>query len=104
MTRAPTIQMPSGTSHKTPGRHKSMTEPEDNTHRLHAHEENLRGESLARIEEREDLSDHWKLVQEAMNVIYAFSHDHAYGSDDELTMQFLGIRLFNGAAASTKLA
>jgi hypothetical protein len=39
-----------------------------------------------------------------MNVIYAFAHDHAHGSDDELTMQFLGIRLFNAAAAAAKLA
>jgi hypothetical protein len=78
--------------------------PRDNIEKLHAHEEQLRVESLALIAKRDDLTDHWKLVQEAMNVIYAFAHDHAHGSDDELTMQFLGIRLFNGAAASIKLA
>lgn len=78
--------------------------PSDNIEKLHAHEEQLRVESLALIANREHLTDHWKLVQEAMNVIYAFAHDHVHGSDDELTMQFLGIRLFNGAAASTKLA
>jgi hypothetical protein len=82
----------------------AMTEPTDNIGRLHAHEEQLRVESLALIAKRDGLSDHWQLVQEAMNVIYAFSHDHEHGSDDELTMQFLGIRLFNAAAASVKLA
>ena len=71
---------------------------------LHEHEEQLRVESLALIAERADLTDHWKLVQEAVNVIYAFTHDHEHGGDDELTLQFLGIRLFNAAAVSIKLA
>jgi hypothetical protein len=43
-------------------------------------------------------------VAEAMNAIYAFSHDHVHGSGDELTLQYLGIRLFNAAGASIKLA
>src|SRR4029077_19040549 len=50
------------------------------------------------------LSDHWDLVAEAMNAIYAFSHDHPHGSEDELTLQYLGIRLFNAAGVSVKLA
>jgi hypothetical protein len=43
-------------------------------------------------------------VAEAMNAIYAFTHDHEHGSDNELTLQYLGIRLFNAAGASVKLA
>jgi hypothetical protein len=39
-----------------------------------------------------------------MNAIYAFTHDHAHGSENELTLQYLGIRLFNAAGASLKLA
>src|SRR2546430_3631458 len=39
-----------------------------------------------------------------MNAIYAFSHDHPHGSEDELTLQYLGIRLFNAAGVSVKLA
>jgi hypothetical protein len=78
--------------------------PKENVDKLHEHEEQLRVESLALIAKRADLTDHWKLVQEVMNVIYAFSNDHVHGSDDELTMQFLGIRLFNAAAVSIKLA
>jgi hypothetical protein len=50
-----------------------MSEPTDNIDRLHAHEEQLR------VAKRDGLSDHWQLVQEAMNVIYAFSHDHEHG-------------------------
>ena len=39
-------------------------------------------------------------MAEAMNAIYAFTHDHEHGSDNELTLQYLGIRLFNAAGAS----
>ena len=39
-----------------------------------------------------------------MNAIYAFTHDHVHGSENELTLQYLGIRLFNAAGASIKLA
>jgi hypothetical protein len=78
--------------------------PQDNIDKLHAREEQLRFESMAIISAVENLRDHWGLVHDAMNAIYAFSHDHHHGSDDELTLQFLGIRLFNAAAASIKLA
>jgi len=70
----------------------------DNLTSLHKHEEALRARSLAAID-----AD-WNLVAEAMNAVYAFTHDHAYGSENELTLQYLGIRLFNAAGASVKLA
>lgn len=80
------------------------SEPKENLDKLHEHEEQLRAESLVLIAKRTDLTDHWNLVQEAMNVIYAFTNDHVHGSDDELTLQMFGIRLFNVAAVSIKLA
>jgi hypothetical protein len=76
----------------------------DNLTSLHKHEEGLRARSLSAIEADAALSDHWNLVAEAMNAIYAFSHDHAHGSENELVLQYLGIRLFNAAGASIKLA
>jgi hypothetical protein len=76
----------------------------DNLTSLHKHEEELRLRSLAAIEADPARSDHWRLVAEAMNAIYAFTHDHVHGSDNELTLQYLGIRLFNAAGASVKLA
>src|SRR5262245_5686440 len=76
----------------------------DNLTSLHDHEEQLRARTLAAIKADAALSDHWNLVAEAMNAIYAFSHDHPHGSEDELTLQYLGIRLFNAAGASVKLA
>jgi hypothetical protein len=76
----------------------------DNLTSLHKHEEQLRVKSLAAVEADTTLSDHWNLVAEAMNVIYAFTHGHVHGSENELTLQYLGIRLFNAAGASVKLA
>ena len=76
----------------------------DNLTSLHTHEEQLRAQSLIVIKADAGLSDHWKLVAEAMNAIYAFSHDHPHERENELTLQYLGIRLFNVAGASIKLA
>jgi hypothetical protein len=76
----------------------------DNLTSLYNHEEQLRARSLATITADAALSDHWNLVAEAMNAIWAFTHDHVHGSEDELALQLLGIRLFNAAGASIKLA
>jgi hypothetical protein len=76
----------------------------DNLSSLHKHEEELRAQSLETIKADAALSDHWNLVAEAMNAIYAFTHDHVHESQNELTLQYLGIRLFNAAGASVKLA
>jgi hypothetical protein len=81
-----------------------MTAATDNLISLHRQEEELRARSLAAIEADAALFDHWNLVGEAMNAIYVFTHDHPHGSDNELTLQYLGIRLFNAAGASIKLA
>jgi hypothetical protein len=71
---------------------------------LHAEEERLRGEHKKFAESKEDVRDHISIIHEAMNVVYALAHDHIHRNDDELTIQFLGIRIFNLAAASIKLA
>ncbi|WP_298255067.1 hypothetical protein [Bradyrhizobium sp.] len=77
---------------------------QDNLISLHDEEEAIRTDSLALVAKRTDLTDHLALIQEAMNVIWAFTQEHVHNSDDELTFQFLGIRLFNAAAVSIKLA
>jgi hypothetical protein len=79
-------------------------DPTENLRSIHRHEEELRIRSLETINKHPEMIDHWRLVSEAMNVIYAFSHDHPHQSDNELILQMLGIRLFNAAAASAKLA
>jgi hypothetical protein len=79
-------------------------DPTDNLESLHAREEELRAQSVAFLKVNPELSDHLTLIAEAMNAIYALAHDHPHQSDDEMTLQLLGIRLFNAAAASVKLA
>jgi hypothetical protein len=79
-------------------------EPLDNLATLHVEEERLRGVHLEQIANDEPLRDHIYLIREAMNILWALAHDHTNRSDDELVMQFLGIRLFNASAASIKLA
>jgi len=75
----------------------------DNLVSLHKHEEHIRADSHRLIEKNRILSDHLTMVHGAMAVIYALVHDHASMSEDELTMQLLGLRLFNSAASSLKL-
>jgi hypothetical protein len=44
------------------------------------------------------------MIHGSMAIIYALAHDHANASDDELTIQYLGLRVFNSAASSLKLS
>lgn len=70
---------------------------------LHKHEEEIRGDSLHLIEAHQNLGDHLSMIHQSMAVIYALAHDHTNATDDELTIQYLGLRLFNSAASSVKL-
>jgi hypothetical protein len=76
----------------------------DNLRSLHEHEEKLRDESLKFIADDPTLSEMMCLATNAMGVLFGFVHDHKAKSDDDLTLQYLGIRLFNTAGASIKLA
>ena len=76
----------------------------DNLSSLHKHEEEIRADSLAFVEKNLDLREHLSMIHDAMAVIYALAHDHANASDDELTVQYLGLRLFNTSASSLKLS
>src|SRR5882757_38472 len=75
----------------------------DNLRSTNAHEEKLREESMALIEADEGLRKRLELVEKAMSLIFAYTHDHTARTDDELTVQMLGIRIFNAAASSIKL-
>jgi hypothetical protein len=67
---------------------------------LHDHEEEIRINSLKLIDDKRDLREHLSMIHCAMDIIYAVAHDHANATDDELTVQYLGLRLFNSAASS----
>jgi hypothetical protein len=73
----------------------------DETHR---HEEKLRQESMALIAADPELSRRLEMIQKAMALIFGYTIDHTSRSEDEATMQLLGIRLFNAAASGVKLA
>ena len=79
-------------------------DPLENLHSLHKHEEEIRAKSLETIKADGSLDNHLNIVGDAMNLIYAFSHDYQHQDDDELTYQLFGIRLFNASGASIKLA
>jgi hypothetical protein len=79
-------------------------DPLENLHSLHKHEEEIRVKSLEAINADRALDDHLNIISEAMNLIYVFSHDYHHQDDDELTYQLFGVRLFNAAGASIKLA
>ena len=75
----------------------------ENFHRLHAGEEFVRAKSIEAIEGAEDLLAHARIIETAMNLIDYFVKHYAHANEDELTIQLLGIRIFNGAASAVKL-
>jgi len=70
----------------------------------HDHEEKLRAESMALIQADPALSKRLAVIEKAMTLIFGYTLEHTSRSDDEATMQMLGIRLFNAAASGVKLA
>ena len=76
----------------------------ENLTSLHKREEQIRVDSLRVIEKHQNFSDHLAMIHGSMAIIYALTHYHANTTDDELTSQYLGLRLFNSAASSLKLS
>jgi len=74
-----------------------------NLRSLKDYEEKLREESLAIIAAGPDLKEKMCMIEGGMDVVMGFTKEHKKLSDDELTLQYLGIRLFNDAAASVRL-
>jgi hypothetical protein len=70
----------------------------------HSHEEKLRQESMGLVAADPELSRRLEMVQKAMALIFGYTIEHTSRSEDEATMQLLGIRLFNAAASGIKLA
>jgi hypothetical protein len=70
----------------------------------HQQEEKLRDESMALIHADAELSRRLVVIEKAMTVIFGYTIDHTSRSENETTVQLLGIRLFNAAASGVKLA
>lgn len=75
----------------------------ENFKRLHTGEEFVRGKSIEAIEGSEDLLAHAGLIEASMDLIDHFNRKHVARDDDTLTIQLLGIRLFNATASAMKL-
>jgi hypothetical protein len=75
----------------------------DNFTLLHTGEEFLRGKSIAAIEDSEKFLEHAALIERSMDLINYFVRQYKTENDDLLTIQLLGIRLFNAAASSIQL-
>ena len=68
------------------------------------HEEDLRRQSMALVAADPELSLRLEMVQKAMALVFGYTIEHTSRTEDETTMQLLGIRLFDAAASGIKLA
>ncbi len=70
----------------------------------HKHEETLREESLALIKADPEMARRLEMIEKIISLIFVYTIDHKSRSEDENTMQMLGVRLFNAASSGLKLA
>lgn len=68
--------------------------------RLHRDENSKRQQSIEAIENSEDLVCHVRVLHASMDLIAIYSGQHSPQNDDELTIQLIGCRLFNGGAVA----
>ena len=64
----------------------------ENIESLHEEEEFIRNQSIEFVIKTQDLNDHLQIIHSSMAIIYALCHDHKHTSDDQLTIQYLGLR------------
>lgn len=70
---------------------------------LHEGEEFIRSRSIEAIRASDCLLHHFEIVADATGLVDYFVRQFEHTSDDQLVIQCLGIRLFNGAASAVKL-
>jgi hypothetical protein len=75
----------------------------ENLESLHKQEERLRTESLVAINADAELKEHLRIVEVSLDTIHAFTILHENRTKDELTIQQLGIRLFNAGTSALSL-
>jgi len=75
----------------------------ENLIQLHEGEEFVREKSIEAITAAADLSLHVRAIESSMDLIDYFVRHYTREDDDQLTIQLLGIRLFNGTASALKL-
>jgi hypothetical protein len=70
----------------------------------HEHEEKLREESIALVAGDPELTRRLEMIQKIMALVFVYTIEHKSQSEDENTMQMLGVRIFNASASGVKLA
>lgn len=76
----------------------------ENLRKLHAAEEDLRLRGLGMVKGDEDLTRQIRLIETVMDFLQRYLNTHETTDPDEITVQHLGVRVFNAAAAALKLA
>jgi len=75
----------------------------ENLESLHKHEEELRTKSILEINADPNLNDQLVIIQESLNMIFDITKSYKTEDNEELTIQYLGARLFNSIATAVKL-
>lgn len=75
----------------------------ENLESLNKQEEENRTNSILEINADSRLKDHLEIVYASLNMLYDLTISYENQTDDELTIQYLGIRLFNSIVSSLKL-
>lgn len=75
----------------------------ENFNSLHAHEEANREKSVTAVATDERLALHFDTLERSMNLFDYFARGWQTDDPDDITLQLLGVRLFNCAGAAIKL-
>ena len=75
----------------------------DNLESLNKHEGELHTKSVLEINSDPRLKDQLIILQESLNLVFDLTKSYKNQNDDELTIQYIGIRLFNSIVVSLKL-
>lgn len=75
----------------------------ENLELLNKQEEENRRESILRINADSKLREHLDIIYASLNMLFDLTISYENQTDDELTIQYLGIRLFNSIVSSLKL-
>src|SRR4030042_1795525 len=78
----------------------SLTE---NLESLNKYEEEIRTKSILEINADLTLKDQLVIIQESLNMIFDITKSYKNQTDDELTIQYIGVRLFNSIVSALKL-
>ncbi len=75
----------------------------ENLESLHKHEEELRTKSVLAINADQNLKDQMIITQESLNMVSDVTKSYKTEDKIELTIQYIGARLFNSIVTAIKL-